>query len=155
MLHPIGETSPYYTRTFTASDQSWTAKFVFIACNDWDSTQASWLDSELAKAATYTFVVRHEGTSAVSQTPCYASQQTIDSHPLTLLIVGHTHTYAHYSSDKEVVVGIGGAPLTSGTNYGYVVVSRNGDGTLTVTAKDYTTGAVMDTFTIQASGAAA
>ena len=128
---------------------------MFVACNAWDSTQASWLTAELAKSSTYTFVVRHEGVNAVGQTPCLASQSIIDSNPLTLLIVGHTHTYAHYSSDKEVVVGIGGAPLTSGTNYGYVVVSRNSNGTLTITAYDYQTHTTLDTFSIQASGAGA
>jgi hypothetical protein len=72
-----------------------------------------------------------------------------------MLIVGHTHEYAHYANDKEIIVGNGGAPLTSGVNYGYVIVARNASGTLTVTAYDYTTHAVLDTFSIQASGAAA
>ena len=43
------------------------AKFVFVACNAWNSTQATWLDQQLAAATTYTFVVRHEGTAAMSQ----------------------------------------------------------------------------------------
>jgi len=98
---------------------------------------------------------RHEGTNAVSQTSCGASQTIIDAHPLTLLIVGHTHTYSHYSSTKEVVVGIGGAPLTSGTDYGYAVVVRNADGTITVTVYNYSSHAVIDTFKISATGAAA
>jgi hypothetical protein len=136
-------------------DGSWTAKLVFVACNAWSSTQATWLDGELQKPTTYTFVVRHEGTSAMSQTPCAQSQTIINSHPLTLLVVGHTHTYAHYGSDKEIIVGNGGAPLTTGMNYGYVIVSRNASGTVTITAYDYMTHAVLDTFSIQASGSAA
>lgn len=40
-------------------------------------------------------------------------------------------------------------------NYGYVIVSRNANGTLTVTAYDYMTHAVLGTFSILASGAAA
>ncbi len=158
MLNPIGVSKPYYEEHFAAADSSWTAKFVFIACNAWDSTQASWLDTALAEQTTYTFVVRHESVDALSSSPtppCGASQTAIDAHPLTLLIVGHTHTYRHYASDHEIVVGNGGAPLTSGTNYGYVVVARNASGTLTVTAYDYQSHAVLDTFTIQASGAAA
>jgi predicted phosphodiesterase len=154
MLAPVSEPSPYYTKDINAADSSWTAKFVFVACNAWNSTQASWLTTELAQPTTYTFVVRHEGTNAVSQTSCSQSQTIIDAHPLTLLIVGHTHTYSHYSSTKEVVVGIGGAPLTSGTNYGYALVSRNADGTLTVTVYNYQSHAVIDTFKITASGAA-
>jgi hypothetical protein len=155
MLSPIQISSPYYTESFTASDGSWTAKFVFVACNAWSTAEATWLDQQLSRATTYTFVVRHEGTSAVSETPCEQSQTIIGSHPLTLLIVGHTHTYAHYVSDKEIIVGNGGAPLTSGRNYGYVIVSRNASGTVTVTAYDYMTHAVLDTFSIQASGASA
>jgi hypothetical protein len=155
MLHPIGVTTPYYVEHFAASDNSWTAKLVVVACNAWDSTQQSWLASALAPQTTYTFVVRHESNDAVSQTQCSASQGIIDSHPLTLLIVGHTHTYRHYATDHEIIVGNGGAPLTTGTNYGYVIVARNASGTLTITSYDYMTHAVLDSFTIQASGAAA
>jgi predicted phosphodiesterase len=154
MLAPVGMTTPYYTKNINAADNSWTAKFVFVACNAWNSTQASWLTTELGKTTTYTFVVRHEGTNAVSQTSCSQSQTIIDAHPLTLLIVGHTHTYSHYSSTKELVVGIGGAPLTSGTDYGYAMVTRTADGKLTVTVYNYSSHAVIDTFKITATGAA-
>jgi hypothetical protein len=134
MLNPIGQTQPYYTEHFAAMDGSWTAKFVFVACNAWGTTQASWLTSALAQPTTYTFVVRHEGVSSMSQTPCSQSQTIIDANPLTLLIAGHTHTYHHYSTDKEIIVGNGGAPLTSGMNYGYVIVTRTSIGNLLVTA---------------------
>ncbi|MDB4952784.1 MAG: hypothetical protein JWO36_353 [Myxococcales bacterium] len=157
MLGPIGVSKPYYVEHFAASDNSWTAKFVFVACNAWSTTQSSWLSTALAESTTYTFVVRHEGVASLTSSPtppCAASQSIITAHPLTLLISGHTHTYAHYASDKEIIVGNGGAPLTSGTNYGYVIVSRNVTGTLTVTAYDYMTHAVLNTFVIQASGAA-
>jgi hypothetical protein len=155
LLTPIGIASPYYTEQVSATDGSWTAKFVFVACNAWSTTQAAWLTQQLSQATTYTFVVRHEGTNALSTAPCSASQPIIDAHPLTLMIVGHTHAYAHYLDTKEVVVGIGGAPLTSGTNYGYVIVERNANGNLTATAYDYMTNAVIDTFHVQPSGAAA
>jgi predicted phosphodiesterase len=155
MLTPLGIANPYYTENVVAADSSWTAKFVVVACNAWDASQGTWLSSELAKPTTYTFVVRHEGTNAVNQTQCGPSQAIIDANPLTLLIVGHTHTYSHYKSTKEIVVGIGGAPLTSGTDYGYVVVSRNVSGTLTIKVYNYQSHALIDTFSIQASGAAA
>jgi predicted phosphodiesterase len=155
MLAPISVTQPYYTETFTAADNSWTAKVVFVACNAWSSTQSTWLSSQLAQPTTYTFVVRHESVADVSQTACSASQTVINAHPLTLLIVGHTHEYRHESYDKEIIVGIGGAPLTSGTNYGYTVVTRNTDGTLSVTTYDYQSHSTMDTFKIQADGAGA
>jgi Calcineurin-like phosphoesterase len=152
MLGPIGETLPYYSRTFTAVDGSWTAKLVFVACNAWDATQGTWLAGQLAMPATYTFVVRHEGVADMPGTPCPDSQPPIDANPLTLLIVGHTHEYAHDGSDKEIINGIGGAPLTSGTNYGYTMISRNADGTLTVTTKDYMSGSAIDSFSIQPNG---
>jgi hypothetical protein len=155
MLQPIGQSKPYYVENFSAMDGSWNAKFVFVACNAWDTTQSSWLTNALAQQTTYTFVVRHEGVAAMSQTPCSESQTIIDAHPLTLLIVGHTHTYNHYASDKEIIVGNGGAPLTSGNNYGYVVIQRQSNGNLLVKAKDYMTGAALDSFTITASGAGA
>ena len=155
MLVPIGIDRPYYEERYAATDHSWTAKLVFVACNAWSATQATWLTATLAEPTTYTFVVRHEGVSAMSQTPCAQSQTLIAAHPLTLLVVGHTHEYRHYASDREVIVGNGGAPLTSGVNYGYVIVARNASGTLTVTAYDYMTHAVIDMFTIQASGASA
>ena len=155
MLHPLGISLPYYTEHVSASDGSWTAKFVVVACNAWNPTQASWLTSALAEPTTYTFVVRHEGVDSMSQTPCSQSQTIIGQHPLTLLIVGHTHTYRHYASDKEIIVGNGGAPLTSGMNYGYVIISRKADGNLLINAKDYLTGAALDSFTITPSGTGA
>jgi hypothetical protein len=161
MLTPIGETSPYYSKTVTASDNSWTAKFIITACNAWDSTQASWLTAQLAQSTTYTFVIRHESAEDInsgdsgSSYPCKASQTAIDGATMTLLVVGHTHEYAHYASSKEIVNGLGGAPLTSGDNYGYTIVNRNSDGTLTVTTYDYMGGSTLDSFKINADGSPA
>ena len=160
-LTPIGETAPYYTKTMTASDNSWTAKFVFVACNAWDSTQASWLTSQLATSTTYTFIIRHESYEDVSAGddgsayPCTASNTTIKAADYTLLIVGHTHEYEHSASYKEIINGIGGAPLTSGTDYGYTIVNRNSTGTLTVTTYDYQNASTIDSFTINADGSPA
>jgi hypothetical protein len=161
MLAPIGQTLPYYTETVSASDGSWNAKFIITACNAWDSTQASWLTQQLAVSTTYTFVVRHESAEDLASGddgkayPCAASQTAIDNANVTLLIVGHTHEYAHNPSNKEIVNGLGGAPLTSGTDYGYTIVSRNSNGTLTVTTYDYQGGSTIDSFTINAAGASA
>jgi predicted phosphodiesterase len=153
MLTPIGITSPYYVENYSATDGSWTAKLVFIACNAWDSTQQSWLTSTMATPTTYTFVIRHEPKFDMSKAKCSASQTTIDSYPYTLLITGHTHEYSHETSDgKEIIVGIGGAPLTSGTNYGYTMLSRNTDGTIAVTTYDYMAHSTIDTFTINPDG---
>ncbi len=135
-----------------ASDGSWTAKLVVVACNAWTPAQATWLTGELAKPTTYTFVVRHESVSDMSQTMCSESQTIIKAQPLTLLIVGHTHEYSHESYDKEIINGIGGAPLTSGTNYGYTIVSRTAAGAFTVTTYEYSSKATIDSFTINADG---
>ncbi len=48
MVKPLGKTLPYYSVPITALDGSWTAKVLIVACNDWDSTQQSWLSSDLA-----------------------------------------------------------------------------------------------------------
>ncbi|HEV7558219.1 MAG TPA: lamin tail domain-containing protein, partial [Kofleriaceae bacterium] len=152
MLAPIGQTKPYYVETMQATDGSWTAKVVLIACNAWDSTQSTWLTAQLAMPTTYTFVVRHESAADMSDTKCSASQTIVAAHPLTLLVVGHTHEYAHVPSKKEIINGIGGAPLTSGTNYGYTIIGRTTFGTLIVTTYDYSSHAVIDTFSINADG---
>jgi hypothetical protein len=154
MLAPINETLPYYTESLSAPDNSWTANFTFIACNAWDATQQTWLQDELAKPATYNFVVRHEDIADLSGSPCAASQTVVDANPLTLLLVGHLHEYQHDATNKELINGLGGAPLDSGTNYGYTLVQGNADGTLTVTTKDYMTLQPIDTFQIEANGAA-
>ncbi len=154
MLAPISQTTPYYVENVAAPDSSWTAKFVFIACNAWTTAQGTWLTQTLAVPTTYTFVVRHESAADMSEAKCPASQTTVAANPLTLLIVGHTHEYSHEASDKEIINGIGGAPLDSGTNYGYTIVSRNSDGSLTVTTYDYSSGSTIDTFKIKADGTA-
>jgi hypothetical protein len=148
MLAPIGQTKPYYTIHINGTGNAWTSKFVFIACNAWDSTQSSWLSGELAKPSTYTFVVRHEGSIATTG-PCVTpSASIIAQYPLTLLIVGHTHTFAYYPSEKQVVVGNGGAPLTGNVNYGYVIVEQQPSGSLLLREFDYATNASQQTYTV-------
>ncbi len=152
MVQPLGFSQPYYAVDIKDPGGAWTAKIVIVAANAWSTDQATWLDGELAKPTTYTFVVRHESDST-SGTPGVApSKAIIAKHPLTLLIVGHTHTYSHYSSEHQVIVGNGGAPLTSGTNYGYGIVERRADGAIQFTAYDYQTHAVLGTWAIKADG---
>ncbi len=155
MLAPIGQsaTKPYYSINVNGPGNAWTSKFVFIACNAWSSAQASWLASELSSSTTYTFVVRHEGTTATTA-PCLSGSGSmnadtiISQHPYTLLIAGHTHTYAYYSSEKQVIVGNGGAPLTGGVNYGYVIARQQSNGGILFTEYDYSTNAATSTFIV-------
>ena len=154
MIEPIGEHQPYFIERFAATDGSWTAKFVFIAANAWSSTQESWLDGALSEPTTYTFVVRHEPHYSDTAPGVTPSAAILAKHPMTLMITGHTHSYEHIPAYREIIVGNGGAPLTSGMNYGYVIIARGADGNLTVTSYDYATRDVVDQFAITAIGVA-
>ena len=150
MMIPLGQSLPYYAINVSsnATPSAWTAKFVFIACNAWTAKQSTWLTTELAKPTTYTFVVRHEGTTATT-VPCIApSAKIIAAHPYTLLIAGHTHTYTYSKSAKEVIVGIGGAPLSGSINYGYVIAEQQANGNMLFQEFDYATNALAHSFTV-------
>ncbi len=152
MLAPLGVTLPWYATTIQASDGSWTAKFVFVAANAWSSAQATWLEAQLAKPTTYTFVVRHEGTIVTTTAGVPASDAILAKHPYTLLLVGHTHTFAYYAAERQVVTGNGGAPLTGSINYGYTVLRQRADKALVVTAYDYATHGILQTFVVKPDG---
>lgn len=154
MIEPIGEARVYYAERFAAADGSWTAKFVFVAPNAWNDDQASWLELVLSEPTTYTFVVRHEPHDATTAPGVDPSATILARHPLTLLLTGHTHSYRHIPAYREIIVGNGGAPLTSSINYGYVIIARGADGNLTTTAYDYASRAVIDQFAVTASGVA-
>src|SRR5262249_20062339 len=93
MVQPLGFQHPSFDAYYQAPDKSWTAKVVVVAANAWNTDQAAWLDQALSVPSTYTFVVRHEANSADTAPGVTPSAQIIAKHPLTLLIVGHTHTY--------------------------------------------------------------
>lgn len=155
LLDPISQSKPYYVVNFAAPDQSWTAKLVVIAANAWDSAQSAWLDTALSQATTYTFIIRHEDSYANTAPGVTPSDKIIANYPYTLKIFGHTHTYAHYASEHDVICGNGGAPLTSGTNYGYGIVERLADGKVQFTDYDYSNGSVIDQFRLNADGSSA
>jgi hypothetical protein len=152
MAQPLGVDRAWYVVHLAAVDGSWTAKVVVVAANAWSDEQARWLDDALAQPTTYTFVVRHEGVDATTAPGVTPSANIIAKHPLTLLIVGHTHTYRHYATDHEVICGNGGAPLTSGANYGYGIVDRRADGAIVFTEYDYQTKAVVESWAVHADG---
>jgi len=154
-LNPIGIMQPYYAFMFHATDNSWTAKLVFVAGNSWNAAQSTWLDTTLAMPTTYTFLVRHESTQTTDAPGVTPSEAIIAKYPLTLRIVGHTHTYAHYATTHEVIIGNGGAPPTSGTNYGYVIVERLASGDIQLSEYDYGTSRMNDQFRIHADGSSA
>lgn len=154
-MAPIGQTNPYYAFQFAAADGSWTAKLVVIAANAWSAAQSTWLTQALTPTTTYTFVLRHESLDTTETPGVPPSNAIIANFPLTLLVVGHTHTYAHEGSADEVIVGNGGAPLTSGANYGYALIDRLASGAIQLTSYDYDTNAVVDQFSVNADGSPA
>ncbi|HEY1954486.1 MAG TPA: metallophosphoesterase [Polyangiaceae bacterium] len=151
MLGPLQKTKPYYVINVNAPDSSWTAKFVFIAGNAWDSTQSSWLSSTLAQKTTYTFIVRHEPASASTAPGVSPSETIMAKYPYTLAIVGHSHEYYHSSGSREVVVGNGGAPISTNQNYGYALVQQLTNGNIQVDMYDYTTNAKDSKFEFNVS----
>jgi hypothetical protein len=151
LLGEIGQTNPYYRVRIDAANGTWSAKFLVIAANFWSDTQSSWLDTAMNEATTYTFVVRHEGSDAVN-TGVSDSDGVIKNHPYTLLLAGHTHTFSYDAANRQVITGIGGAPLTGSIDYGYVIAMQQPDGRITFTVYDYQTKAVIQTFSVKADG---
>jgi hypothetical protein len=146
LIAPLGITTPYYTIPIHDTGGTWTAKIVVAACNAWDATQYSWLQGELAKPTTYTFIVRHE-PAHTSGPPCVIEMDALlKTTTYDLFIVGHSHTYEHYG--KQLTVGNGGAPMTGSGNYGYGTVQQQASGFI-VTQYDYMTAAPLGTFTVQ------
>ncbi len=150
-VQPMGFEQPYFTVWYADNAHTWKAKFVFIAANAWDSTQAAWLKGEMAKPSTYTFVVRHESSEATDGPGVTPSEDIIAGFPYTLLVVGHRHTYKRLGI-REVIVGNGGAPLVEQINYGYVVIRRRPDAAIQLTSYDYLSHAVFETFALAADG---
>jgi hypothetical protein len=134
LLAPIQKTTPYYAVHIDEPHGVWTAKFVFVAANAWDGTQQSWLTTTMAQATTYTFVLRHEPSETTSGPPGESGSDAILSqYPYTLLIVGHSHTFGHYTTPypREVIIGNGGAPLTNTKKYyGFGIFEQRSDGAI-------------------------
>ena len=130
-LAPLA-TKPYYS--FNVQTSLGRATFVTIADNAWDATQAAWLTQTLADAdahSTYTLVARHhpEADTSVATNPDIMA--IVRAHKFALFLSGHTHTYHHGTTDngRDLVMGIGGAPLISGgafNGYGMIDQLPNG-----------------------------
>jgi predicted phosphodiesterase len=146
---PAGVTKPYYR--IDVDTPLGKAKLVFIAANAWDSTQQSWLTTQLADPTTYTFVMRHESTTSSGvPTGVTASESVVGAHPYTIEMLGHTHEYRHEDT-KHVISGNAGAPLSTG-NYGLLIVEQDANGNITVTEIDESTGNATDTWTVSPTG---
>jgi hypothetical protein len=135
-----GQSSLYFSALYTATDGSWTAKFIFIAANAWNSAQQSWLQATLAVPTTYTFTIRHEPANANTAPGTTPSETLLSSShtagALTLSLTGHTHLVQlpggtqpygdQFGSTQayEIIIGNGGAPLDAGPTYGYAIATR-------------------------------
>jgi len=146
LVTPLGYSTPYYSIPVHATDNSWTAKLVIVACNQWDAAQRTWLTNQLASSTTYTILARHE-PAASSTGPCVTDAENLmTQYPYNLSLVGHTHTFR--LSSKEVIVGTGGAPITtSGVPYGFATVEKISSG-WQVKQYDYSTGLPINTYVV-------
>jgi hypothetical protein len=144
---------PYYH--FDVATGSGIARFVVVADNAWEATQAQWLQDTLTKADTeakYTIVTRHHPISN-TQLQTQAEWQIIRAHKYTLFLTGHSHEYRHDTYDDQsgrtVVMGLGGAPPSPGTTfYGYGVVEQGDDDHLKVTIYDQQSDMVVDSWSV-------
>ncbi len=150
-LAPVAS-KPYYA--FHVETSLGRVTFVIIADNAWDSAQQQWLESTLTDAdahATYTIVARHhpEGDTSVASNP--TSMSIVRQHKFALFLTGHTHEYHHQTTDngRDVVIGIGGAPLLSaGTFNGYAMVEQLPTGRLQVSVYNLAGNLLQDQWSV-------
>ena len=113
------------------------ARFVMVADDAWDATQAAWLSSTLAYAdarAKYTIVARHHPVQG-SRTGAAETLSILHAHKYTLVLTAHNHDYEHDTTSwqgRSAVVGLGGA----GGSWGFATVLQNPDGTLSFVQRD-------------------
>ncbi len=146
-LTPIGKSGLYYTLGFSDPAGTWSAKLIVTACNFWDSTQKSWLQAQLALPTTYTLLARHQPLG--SDGPCNAQMDPmIRDAGYDVLLVGHTHTVALSPTDRQLIEGVGGAPITSTSNYGFATVEQQPGGGWIVRQYDYQSQQVVNQYTL-------
>jgi hypothetical protein len=66
-------------------------------------------------------------------------------YPFNMVLVGHSHTYSH--TGKQLLEGVGGAPITGGAAYGYATIEQLPDGRFQVVQWNSTTRLPVDTYT--------
>jgi hypothetical protein len=152
---------PWYS--FDVQTSLGLATFVVIADNAWCPQQQSWLQQTLTTAdqnATYTIVARHhppDDTSNGDPTSLTDICTVVRQHKFSLWLTAHAHEYQQITgkdNGRDVIVGIGGAPLgSSSAYYGYVIVDQQSDGTLLVTVYDSSTQAPMSHFSVSPNSA--
>ncbi len=143
LVTPLGKANPYYS--FPVQTSAGVATFILTACNAWDATQKAWLQGELSNGSTFKIIVRHESLTATA--PCSAEMNPmLQASAWNLLLVGHTHLFSH--SGKQLIVGMGGAPISGSTPYGYITVEQLAQGGWHVIQYDSTTSMQVSNFTV-------
>ena len=137
----------YYSLHGTTGAGGSTFKVVVLADDLWTTQQESWAQAALARPTSYTLVCRHHPSyNGDGQNPHILD--LVRSHPLTLLLDGHTHLYNHAGS-REVVLGNAGAPLDSfGDFYGYAMLDIGTDGRAEVRAYREVDDTLVDDFSV-------
>ncbi len=148
-LLPSGVTKPYYRIDVPTPLGS--AKLLFVAANAWDSTQDSWLQTQLNDPTMYTFLVRHEPAVDSTAPGVSPSESMLRSGQYTLELNGHTHEYRRVDT-THVISGNAGAPLSGGGGYGLLLVQQQQNGNITVSEIDESSGNATDTWTVSPTG---
>ena len=129
------------------------AHFISTAPNAWNSGQAAWLTTALARPATYTFVIAHEPPSATGPgTLAIEDAMALRTGGISMRFYGHVHEYSRVGFNGTIT-GNAGAAL-SGTNYyGFVVVEQRADGNLVINSYEAGHPAMIrDSFVVQPNG---
>jgi hypothetical protein len=139
-----GQTSPYYR--VDVMTQSGKAVFLVVADDAWDSTQQSWLTTQLTDAdanAKYTFVSKHHPDGNTDQPYFQQIYDLVTSHKYTLFLTGHSHEYKQQSGNpRSIVMGLGGAPWDNPNQmwWGYLTVTQCPNDYVEVDVYDQSTG---------------
>jgi hypothetical protein len=148
-LRPVAD-KPYYR--FDVTTQTGLAAFIIIADDVWDAAEEAWLEAQLTDAdqkAKYVFVSKHHPDRNTDHPEFQQIYNQVRRHHYTLFLTGHSHLYRRQSNDpRALVIGTGGAPLSSGSFWGYGTVTQGADDRITVTIYDQSTGMVRDNFTV-------
>jgi hypothetical protein len=151
-LAPVSAT-PWYS--FDVTTEKGIARFVFIAENAWGPEQKSWLEAILQEAdvmAQYTIVSKHFPTGHADG--IREVTEVLRGHSLALLITGHQHKYLHTAAfdGREIVAGIGGAPLTGINRFnGYALVEQQPSGDLRVSAFNVGNDTLVERWSVSAN----
>jgi len=126
---------PYYANDVQTS--AGLARFVVIADDSWNATQAAWLRDTLTDAdarARYTIVARHHPVQG-SRAGAPEILSILQQHKYALILTAHNHEYQHDSSTwqgRSAVVGLGGA----GGKWGFGTVLQASGGRLVFVQRD-------------------